>query len=423
MLFGTDIHNTLIVLLFAIGYLGIIFEHSLKLNKATTALIMAILCWGVQFHRHDPDGWNMLNLNMHLANVSQVILFLLGALTIVEIIHAHGGFEVMSQLMKTRSKAKALWMIGVASFFLSGVLDNLTTTIVMVMMMRKLIDDAEDRLVFGSIVVIAANAGGAWTPIGDVTTTMLWLGGQLSVVPMVQKLFLPSAVCLAVSLSWFSWMFRGQKFPPLIRQKVAFEPRGKTVFALGILALISVPIFKMITGLPPFMGMLFAMSFMWVTTDIIHGKHSERQHLRVLALLPRIDLSGILFFLGILLAVNSLETAGILEKLAHFLDTVFPSKTIIATLIGLASAVIDNVPLVAACMGMYDIAVYPMDHSFWQLIAFTAGTGGSILVIGSAAGIAFMGIEKVTFFWYLRRISIPAMLGYFAGIITYLVMG
>jgi len=420
MLFGADLHNTLIIALFAIGYLLIIFEHATHLNKATTALIMAVLCWGVQFHREDVDGWNVQNLNMHLASVSQVILFLLGALTIVEIIHAHGGFEVMSQLMRIRSKSKALWVIGIATFFLSAVLDNLTTTIVMVMMMRKLVDNHEDRLIFGSVVVIAANAGGAWTPIGDVTTTMLWLGGQVSVAPLVQKLFFPSIVCLAVSLSWFSVMFRGQRFPAIIQQKAAFEPRGKMVFVLGILSLIAVPVFKMVTGLPPFMGMLLAMSFMWVATDMLHAKYSERQHLRVLALLPRIDLSSILFFLGILLSVNALETAGILEKLAHLLDQLFPSKAVIATLIGLASAVIDNVPLVAACMGMYDISVYPMDHTFWQLIAFTAGTGGSILIIGSAAGIAFMGIEKVTFFWYLKRVSIPAALGYFAGIGAYL---
>lgn len=415
-----DVHHLLMVLGFVVGYFFIIFEHATGVNKATSALLMAVFCWAVQFSDPQVHDWNLEHLNMHLASVSQVILFLLGALTIVEIIHAHGGLNMITKVMRFRSKAVSLWVIGLLAFFLSSVLDNLTTTIVMVMMLRKIIKEAEDRLIFGSAVVIAANAGGAWTPIGDVTTTMLWVGGQLSTVPLMKILIIPSLVCLFTMLAYFSFQLKGTREIETYGETETYEPEGKFVFIAGMLSLIFVPIFKVLTGLPPFMGILFSMSFMWLFTDLLHKKHGDRDHLRVMSLLPRLDLSGILFFLGILLSVDALETAGILKHLAMFLDNAIPSKEWIAVIIGLISAVIDNVPLVAACIGMYDLTIYPQDSMFWQLIAFTAGTGGSILIIGSAAGVAFMGMEKVDFFWYLKKAALPAALAYFAGIAAFL---
>ena len=422
MSFSLDFYNVLIITIFVIGYLTIIFENVTGVNKATAALLMAVGCWVVQFADQNIFDWNVEHFSEHLADISQVILFLLGALTIVEIIHAHGGLNVVVAIMRIRSKALSLWVIGFLAFFLSAVLDNLTTTIVMVVMLRKIIQNSEDRLIFGSAVVIAANAGGAWTPIGDVTTTMLWVGGQVSTKALMANLFIPSVVCLAVALFCFSMLMKGEH-QLIVTEEEDFEPHGKLVFFLGLLSLIFVPIFKMLTNLPPFMGVLFSMSFMWLVTDLMHRKYAERQHLRVQALLPRLDLSGILFFLGILLSVDALETAGILKKLALFLNQQIESTELICVVIGLVSAVIDNVPLVAACIGMYDLTFFPMDTSFWILIALTAGTGGSILIIGSAAGVAFMGMERVTFFWYLKKAALPAALGYFAGILAYILVG
>jgi Na+/H+ antiporter NhaD/arsenite permease-like protein len=398
----------------------IIFEHALGINKATSALLMAVIMWAFQFADRANANWHMEELLRHLSDVSQVIIFLLGALTIVETIHMHGGLNFIARLVRVRSKRLSIWVIGFTAFFLSSILDNLTTTIVMVMMLRKLLAHTQDRLLFGSIVVIAANAGGAWTPIGDVTTTMLWVGGQLSTLPIMSSLFLPSVVCLAVALLWFSFILKGNLEFHKDIDTSEIAPQGKLVFVAGILALIFVPIIKMLTGLPPFMGMLLSMSVLWCLTDILHARYEERQHLRLISIFPRVDLSGIFFFLGILLAVDALETSGQLRLLATWFDHNIPSKTIIATVIGIVSAVIDNVPLVAACMGMYELTTFPTDHSFWQLIAYCAGTGGSMLIIGSAAGVAFMGIEKVDFFWYLKRATIPAALGYFAGIGVYL---
>ena len=410
------------IVVFVIGYLLIIFEHAVNINKATSALLMAVGCWSLQFADRSNANWSNLHLSEHLANVSQVIIFLLGALTIVETIHIHGGLNLIARLVRIHSKKRALWGIGILAFFLSSVLDNLTTTIVMVMLMRKLIPNIRDRLLFGSAIVIAANAGGAWTPIGDVTTTMLWVGGQVSSGATIRALFLPSIVCLFVSLLWFSKYLQGSMEFFSVDEEMPLAPKGKLIFILGILSLIFVPIFKMLTGLPPFMGMLFSMSIIWLVTDLLHHKYDERQHLRIVSILPRLDLSGIFFFLGILLSVDALQTAGILKALSVWFDQVIPSKVIIATVIGVVSAIIDNVPLVAACMGMYNLADYPMDHYFWQLIAFCAGTGGSMLIIGSAAGVAFMGLEKVDFFWYIRKATIPAALGYLAGIGTFLLM-
>ncbi|MBS0637775.1 MAG: sodium:proton antiporter NhaD [Verrucomicrobia bacterium] len=404
-----------IIAVFIIGYLMIIFEHQIGVNKATSALLMAVACWALQFSKTELAQDNSHHLLENLASVSQVVLFLLGAVTIVETINTHGGFGIIADWIRVRSKKLCLCLVALLSFFLSAVLDNLTTTIVMIVLLRRLITHTQDRLIFGAAVVIAANAGGAWTPIGDVTTTMLWLGGQVSTMPLIQQLFLPSLVCMIVSVAALSFSVKGNIQAELV-EKVPLEHRGGLVLVCGILSLVFVPVFKMLTGLPPFMGMLLSMSFMWLLTDLIH-RTEERNHLRVVSIFPKLDLSSIFFFLGILLSVGALETAGILKNLAVWLDGLLPSKVAVASLIGVASAVIDNVPLVAAAMGMYGL---PMDHFFWLLIAFCAGTGGSMLIIGSAAGVAFMSLEKVDFFWYLKKAALPAALGYVVGILFFL---
>jgi len=407
------------IVVFIIGYLLIIFEHVIRINKATSALLMAVGLWSLEFADSAYADVNMIRFSEHLANISQVIFFLLGAITIVEIIHAHGGFAMVANAIRIPSKKACLWVVGFLAFSLSSVLDNLTTTIVLVVMLKKFLDIRSDKLIFGAVVVIAANAGGAFSPIGDVTTTMLWIGGQVSTVPLLSNLFIPSLVCFLVSTFCLSFSITGKMKKRVVDKKDILEPRGELVFVCGILSLISVPIFKILTGLPPFMGILLAMSFMWLLTDILHRNYEDRDHLRVPSIIPKLDFSTIFFFLGILLGVSALETGGILHEFSAWLDTAISSEYMVATFIGFASAVIDNVPLVAATMGMYDIAVFQKDHPFWLLIAFCAGTGGSMLIIGSAAGVAFMGLEKVNFFWYIKKASLPAMIGYLAGIAAY----
>jgi Na+/H+ antiporter NhaD/arsenite permease-like protein len=409
----------LILAIFTLGYLCIIFEHVIGINKATSALLMAIGCWSVQFSDIGTAEVSRSHFAEHLSNVSQVVLFLIGAIAIVETIHAHGGFTLVANAIKIRSKRICLWVVGIIAFLMSSVLDNLTTTIVMVVMLKKLFEDTNDKLLFGSAVVIAANAGGAWTPIGDVTTTMLWLGGQVTSSAVVRELFFPSLACLAGSLACLSFSIKGAIAPRALEQQEVLEPKGKIVFFFGIASLVFVPIFKYLTGLPPFMGILFSMSAIWLLTDILHRKFEDRDHLRFAAILPRIDLSSIFFFLGILLSVNALETAGLLAKFSVWMDAQIPVKELLAPIIGVISAVIDNVPLVAACMGMYSLESIPQDSLFWLLTAFCAGTGGSLLVIGSAAGVAFMGLEKVDFFWYFKRITLAAFVGYVLGILLF----
>lgn len=412
------------IIVFVIGYALITLEHVTKINKTTVALLMAIICWILQFANHQTQLTSEENLNFlstHIANISQVIFFLLGALSIVELINVHKGFKIISDVIKVESKVKLLWVLGVITFFLSSVLDNLTTTIVMVSLLQKLIDDQQDRWLIGGGVVIAANAGGAWTPIGDVTTTMLWIGGQLTSGAIIKSLFLPSISCFIVSFLFISRHLEGKiQYEKLAKDlDTKMEPKGHLIFILGIASLVFVPIFKMLTGLPPFMGILFGLGVLWLVTDIIHCKDRYTEHLRVPHVLTQIDLSGVLFFFGILLCIDALETAQLLERLAHWLDQRIGRADVIATIIGLASAIVDNVPLVAASMGMYSLEQYPVDDMFWQLVAYCAGTGGSILIIGSAAGVVFMGLEKVDFFWYFRKISFAAMIGYFAGIGVY----
>jgi len=418
---GQEFYLNAMVIAFFIGYFLIVIEHITHINKATVALLMAVVCWIFQF---GSQAWtheeNIKFLGKHLSEISQVIFFLIGALAIVEIINAHNGFKMISDHLKINSKKTMFWAVGFITFFLSSVLDNLTTTIVMIAFLQKLIEKGEDRLIFGSGIVIAANAGGAWTPIGDVTTTMLWIGGQITAFSIIREVFLPSLACLVVSFFFLSFALKGNF---IFNENIEEEPElpfGRLIFFLGIGLLILVPVFKVITGLPPFMGILFALSVLWLTTDLLHRKCEERQNLRVPYVLSKIDLSAALFFLGILLCIDALESAGILHHLAIFLDQTVGSSKMIAVLIGLTSAIVDNVPLVAGAMGMYSLEVYPTDSTFWSLVAYTAGTGGSILIFGSAAGVVFMSLEKANFFWYLKRVSLPALLGFFAGVLVYL---
>ena len=408
----------LMISIFCFGYFLITIEHITRISKTSIALLMAIVCWGLEFaNRKIPEGSHLLSLSEHLANISQVVFFLVGALTIVEIINAHKGFHFVLGAIQIRSKRTLLWLVGILTFFLSSVLDNLTTTIIMVTLLKKLLPKGEERLLMGGIVVIAANAGGAWTPIGDVPTTMLWIGGQLSTIGVMQELFLPSFTCLVGALLAMTPLLKGNfalhEDASCDKQT---EPMAKAIFWLGLGCMILVPIFKVVTGLPPFMGMIFGLGAMWLVTDLVHSKYDGRVHLQVPQVMSRVDMSSVLFFLGILLAVDALHTAGVLHHVASWMNTHLYTPEMVAVGIGLASAIVDNVPLVAATMGMYEIAQFAQDSAFWNLIAYCAGTGGSILVIGSAAGVAFMGLEKVHFFWYLGRVGVPAFIGYTVGI-------
>jgi len=413
--------NQLIVLLFTVGYLAIIFEFYIKVNKTAIAMVMAVLCWGLYFiSDSSPLETNLKELSHHLGDVSQIILFLIGAMTLVELIDSHKGFLVVNKIVKTRSKKWMILLVGFVTFFLSAILDNLTTTILMVSILKKLIPDAKERILLSCLVIIAANAGGAWTPIGDVTTTMLWINNKISSDKIISYLFLPSIVSCLVPMFYFMFQVKGRYTLDEKAQQLEYEPHAKLVLFTGLIALISVPFIKYLTGLPPFMGMLLAVGVLWLLTDVLHHRHNMRNHLRIPHVLTKIDTANILFFLGILLAVDALQSVKLLDKFAHFLDSTVGNVSMIATLIGLFSAVIDNVPLVAASMGMYDATTFMINHPFWLLLAYAAGTGGSILIIGSSSGVAVMGMEKIDFFQYIKKAFIPAVLGYFAGILVLL---
>jgi len=413
-----------IIILFIAGYLAITLEHPLRIGKTATALLMAVSLWTLYTIGQTDIHGSVEKLADNLADVSQILFFLLGAMTIVEMIDAHKGFHAIIKWIHTKDKVTLLWITGFATFFMSSILDNLTSSIVMVTLLRKLLDNKKDRMVFASIVIIAANAGGAWTPIGDVTTTMLWIGGRITSWNIMRSLFIPSVIALIVPLIVQSFLIRGkiEVTENNVEKYSETEPFGRLILLMGVGSLIFVPVFKSITHLPPFMGILLGVGLMWLVTDIIHSSHPERQHLRISHALTRIDISSVLFFLGILLAVGALQSAGLLEKLASGLDAMTGDKRVIAYIIGILSAIVDNVPLVAAGMGMYDISVYPVDNSLWEMLAFCAGTGGSILIIGSAAGVVVMGMEKIEFFWYAKRMSLNALIGYSAGFLTYILM-
>ena len=414
----------LLVCTFIIGYIAIATEHSLKINKAASALLTGVLCWTICVLFSEDKEVVVHHLNEHLGEISGILFFLLGAMTIVELIDAHDGFLLITERIKTKNKRTLLWLISIITFFLSALLDNLTTTIVIVSLLRKIIKEKNDRLLFAGMVVIAANAGGAWSPIGDVTTTMLWLGGQISTVKIITHLFLPSMICLLLPLIALSFFMKGQvETPEQPEEKTDSTSFERTaVFFIGIAALLFVPIYKTITHLPPYMGILFGLGVMWVLTEIIHSEKDEadKNNLSVLHALRKIDTPSILFFLGILISIGALQSAGLLTQLAQQLDAKIGNESVIVIMIGLLSSVIDNVPLVAAAQGMYSLQTYPTDHFFWLFLTYASGTGGSCLIIGSAAGVAAMGMENIPFFWYLKRISLLALLGFLAGAGVYL---
>ncbi|MBK8491040.1 MAG: sodium:proton antiporter NhaD [Saprospirales bacterium] len=439
---------TLMIVVFVIGYLAIALEHPIKIDKSASALLIGVITWTLLMVGHEsfqPAGmevgvdaathggeWVLEALKHHLGEIAAIIVFLLGAMTIVELIDVHGGFTVITDNIKTTNKVTLLWILSILTFFMSAVLDNMTTAIVMSALLRKLIKDKQDMWFFAGIIIVAANAGGAWSPIGDVTTIMLWIGGQVS-VNIIKHIFIPSAVSLIVPLAIASFFMKGNIERPETNGDMLghgdFVSLGqrKAILFLGIGLLLFVPVFKTLTHLPPYLGILFGLGVLWVVTEIMHRGKSEAEttppNLTVAAVLRRVDVPSVLFFLGILLAVSSLQAAGHLGLLAQMLDSSIGNIYIINTIIGVLSSVVDNVPLVAGAMGMYPLSTYAIDAPFWQLLAYCAGTGGSILIIGSAAGVASMGILKIDFIWYMKRISLLALIGYLAGVLTYYFMG
>lgn len=414
-----------VIIIFIVGYLSISLEHPLGVNKTATALITGVLCWTVYaVGTETAIGHVSEQLAEHLSEIAGILFFLTGAMTIVELIDAFGGFRIITERITTSNAKKLLWIICTVTFFLSALLDNLTTAIVMVSLIRKLIPNKDMRLFFAGMIVIASNAGGAWSPIGDVTTTMLWIGGQISVTNIIKTLLVPSMVCMIVPLLYLQFTLKGE-LGNAKAEKDEKSVRGSTVILIvGVIGLIAVPIFKTLTHLPPYMGVLLALGILWVVSEVINPAidDAERKPYTAAAALSRIDVSSVLFFLGILLAVGALESMEILKHFAAILNSTLKDDRIIITLIGILSSIVDNVPLVAASMGMYDIQSFPQDHMIWEYLAYCAGTGGSILIIGSASGVAVMGMEKIDFIWYLRRISFLAFLGYGAGAIVYLII-
>lgn len=490
------------IAVFVLGYLAIALEHSVKIDKAATALVTGALCWGIyamapsdvlKFSSRDsintiarsdkitPEFREYLchkvvdlSVKEHYASVEEILehyelstaihqfpaeetpsiaqhyiehsightlseiaailFFLLCAMTIVEVVDAHEGFSIITEMIRTVNRVKLLWIVGVITFFLSAALDNLTTSIVMTALLRKLMKKKNDIWMFAGVVILAANAGGAWSPIGDVTTIMLWIEGQITSVNIITKLILPSLVCLAVPLTILSFMMKGNVERPVDRHEDArihhklkdptTDIERRAVFFLGVGGLLFVPVFKVITHLPPVIGMIFSLGTLWIVTELMHHSKSEdvKSTRTVVGVLRKVDTPSILFFLGILIAVAALQSAGHLGYIAGFLDKSIGNVYIINLAIGLLSAVVDNVPLVAGAMGMYEIAPtgsFAIDGAFWQFLAYCAGTGGSVLIIGSAAGVAVMGILNIDFIWYLKRMSLLALAGYLAGAGTY----
>ncbi len=420
---------TALIIIFVIAYAAIALEHPLKVNKSASALIGAGLLWTIYALSTGDHHLVSEQLGESLMGTAQIVFFLMGAMTIVEVVDAHNGFDVITSRIRTTSLTSLLWLVGIVTFFLSAVLDNLTTTIVMISLIKKLLDRHDDRLFFAGIIVIAANAGGAWSPIGDVTTTMLWIGGQITTLAIMKGVFLASIINMVVPLAITSWFLKGKKVVSPVKSEEHGHRTRTTpfeqnfMFAMGIGILVCVPIFKTITHLPPFMGILFGLGILWLAGELIHSKKDEeaKEHLTLVRALKQIDMSSIVFFIGILLAVATLEHTHILTNLAGWLNRTVGREDVIVTIIGMVSAIVDNVPLVAASMGMYSLAQYPTDSFLWEFMAYCAGTGGSILIIGSAAGVAAMGLEKIHFFWYVKRISGLALIGYFGGIAAYII--
>lgn len=531
-----------IIVVFAIGYAAIVFEHQIKINKTASALVTGILCWAIyilgspdyaffkhykfidyvvenaheegrvhseealerrkevkgeeaeksleqkeheahllyqsfiqfakknyeltekemlsQFgdlphvkeyiesnHHHLYTHFIIHELGHHLIEISQILFFLMGAMTIVELIDAHQGFKVITSRITQTDVVPLMWVICIISFFMSATLDNLTTAIVMASLLNKLIKDQKQKIFFAGMVVIAANAGGAWSPIGDVTTTMLWIGGQVTAAGLFKSLIIPSIVCMVIPVIIYSFMAKGEKverpsnlnlaqgashshggFANISHEGNAYTSEGEEIpgsnlmFFVGVGGLIFVPIFKIVTHLPPFMGMMISLGVIWIISELVHSEADEadKAPLSPAYALTKIDAPSILFFLGILLSIGALQSLHLLSDLAKYADQTIGNPDVIIMAIGLGSALIDNVPLVAAAMGMYDMELYTQDHKLWEFLAYTAGTGGSCLIIGSAAGVAMMGMMKIDFMWYLRKIGWLALIGFFAGSFTYL---
>jgi Na+/H+ antiporter NhaD/arsenite permease-like protein len=451
----------IMILVFVLGYLAIALEHPLKIDKAAPALMIGSLLWVLYI----LDAQNILSLGFsqswadytaahhesgieamrefivdyeiihHLGEIAEILFFLLGAMTIVEIVDQHQGFKVITDKIKTTNKVKLLWILSFLTFFMSAALDNLTTTIVMVALLRKLIDDKKTRWFFASMVVLAANAGGAWSPIGDVTTIMLWIGGQVTTLRIIMGVFLPSLVCMVVPLVVLSLTQKGNVTRPSIKDnsgELSTPFEQKLLLIMGVAGLLFVPVFKTLTHLPPYMGMLLSLSIIWMTTELLHkNKAAEvKSKLRPINILRKVDTPTVLFFLGILSAVAALQSAGHLTILAKSMDSALGNVYLIDMAIGVLSSIVDNVPLVAGAMGMYPVIspetlhtvanpeymhAFVQDGIFWEFLAYTAGTGGSMLIIGSAAGVAAMGLEKIDFIWYMKKITWIALLGYLAG--------
>ena len=429
----------MIVIVFCIGYLCIALESVTRVNKAAVALLMCVGCWTLLMvapgaYYPEVAGEGVLHhiaevIEHHLGDAGGTLFFLMGAMTIVEIVDSNGGFNFVRDSIKTRSKRKLMWRVAFMTFFLSAILDNLTTSIVMIMVLRKLVQAREDRLIYAALVVISANSGGAFSPIGDVTTIMLWIKGVITTQGVLTEIFLPSLVSMIVPAAILSLSLKGKfdKEQNLPKAEVSQFTKAQrdVIFWLGVGGLCCVPVFKTLTHLPPFMGILLVLGLLWTVTEIFHYNTSEDDTMakRVSDLLSRIDLSTIMFFLGILMAVAVLQEVGVLTALGQGLNETFSGNYyVINGIIGVLSSIVDNVPLVAGCMGMYPVAAegaMAVDGIFWQLLAYCAGVGGSMLIIGSAAGVVVMGLEKITFGWYMKKITWIAFVGYLAGILIY----
>ncbi len=424
-----------LIIIFIVGYVFIALEHNFNIDKAATALITGILCWTFFITLSDLDyHFVSEELQHHLVHISEILFFLLGAMTIVELIDAHQGFSIITKRITTVSRIKLLWILSFLGFFLSAVLDNLTTAIVMAALMPKIMKDKSDIWFFGGMLILACNAGGAWSPIGDVTTIMLWIGGQVTALNIIQSIFIPSLICMIAPLIYLSFRMKGEIKPaeadilPEHKSNPTSTFERNFVFVGGVLGLLFVPIFKTITHLTPYMGMLLSLGVLWSATEVLHRSknHEQKSILSVVGVLRKVDTPTIFFFLGILLAVSSLQSAGILTTVANYLNNTIGDIYVINIIIGLLSAIVDNVPLVAAAMGMYPIDVtgnFAQDGVFWEFLAYCAGTGGSVLIIGSAAGVAVMGILKIDFIWYLKKISFLALIGYACGALSYILLG
>jgi Na+/H+ antiporter NhaD/arsenite permease-like protein len=419
--------DILLISVFVIGYAAIAFEHQIKINKTASALVIGVLLW--TFYITSDHGLHDHEVNEqllhHVSEIASILFFLMGAMTIVELVDAHNGFYAVTSRITTTNKVSLLWVVGWVTFFMSAALDNLTTAIVMVSLLRKIIKDREDRMFFAGIVVIAANAGGAWSPIGDVTTTMLWIGGQITTSGIIVATFLPSVVCLLIPLIVLSFTMKGNiERPAIVESESEIPPLHRNlIFGFGLGGLLFVPIFKTFTHLPPFMGVLLVLGILWIVTEILHGDmdEAEAEKFSVTHAIRKTDMASVLFFLGILVAIGALQSTGILKQAATALDNTIGNLDVIVVVIGALSAIVDNVPLVAGAMGMYSMEQFPTDAKLWEFMAYCAGTGGSMLIIGSAAGVAVMGMEKIDFVWYIKKITFLAAIGYLAGAAVYLV--